>query len=198
MEIILGTLALQYGVIGERLFVALVIMAIATSMLSGPLIQRILARPKPRRFAEHLGAKSFIPRLRAADRFEAIGELTAAAAAHAGIDGAAAAEAAIERERLMATGLSNGIAVPHARLAGLAAPVVAVGMARAGIDFEAPDGAPAKIIILLLTPDPDHGAQIDLLADIARAFADPVLRDQALGVGSYTEFRALLKAERAG
>lgn len=42
MEIILGLVALQRGVIGESLFVALVVMALVTSMLSGPLMQRLL------------------------------------------------------------------------------------------------------------------------------------------------------------
>jgi Kef-type K+ transport system membrane component KefB len=39
MEIILGLIALEYGLIGENLFVALVIMAIITSMTSGPLMK---------------------------------------------------------------------------------------------------------------------------------------------------------------
>jgi Kef-type K+ transport system membrane component KefB len=39
MEIILGTLALEAGIIGQKMFVALVIMAIVTSMMSGPLMR---------------------------------------------------------------------------------------------------------------------------------------------------------------
>ena len=42
MEIILASLALEYQLIDQRVFVALVIMALATSMLSGPAIQRLL------------------------------------------------------------------------------------------------------------------------------------------------------------
>ena len=42
MEIILGLVALQRGVIGVPLFVALVVMALVTSMISGPLMQRLL------------------------------------------------------------------------------------------------------------------------------------------------------------
>jgi len=39
---LLGLIALQRGVIGEPLFVALVVMALVTSMISGPLMQRLL------------------------------------------------------------------------------------------------------------------------------------------------------------
>jgi len=43
MEIILGTLALNAGLIDEKMFVALVVMAIVTSMMSGPLMRKMLA-----------------------------------------------------------------------------------------------------------------------------------------------------------
>ena len=46
MEIILGLLALEAGIIRERLFVAIVIMAIVTSMLSGPMMNLILKPTK--------------------------------------------------------------------------------------------------------------------------------------------------------
>ena len=44
MEIILGVLALRAGLIGERMFVALVVMALFTSLISGPAIQAVLWR----------------------------------------------------------------------------------------------------------------------------------------------------------
>lgn len=44
MEIILGLIALENGLIGEKLFVSLVVMALVTSMSSGPLMKWILAR----------------------------------------------------------------------------------------------------------------------------------------------------------
>ena len=44
MEIILGVLALRAGLIGERMFVALVVMALFTSLISGPAIQSVLGR----------------------------------------------------------------------------------------------------------------------------------------------------------
>jgi len=44
MEIILGVLALRAGLIGDRMFVALVVMALFTSLISGPAIQAVLGR----------------------------------------------------------------------------------------------------------------------------------------------------------
>jgi Kef-type K+ transport system membrane component KefB len=45
MEIILGTLALNAGLIDEKMFVALVVMALVTSMMSGPLMKRFITKP---------------------------------------------------------------------------------------------------------------------------------------------------------
>lgn len=44
MEIILGLIALEAAVIDQRLFVALVIMALLTSMTSGPMMKRVLGK----------------------------------------------------------------------------------------------------------------------------------------------------------
>jgi Kef-type K+ transport system membrane component KefB len=42
MEIVLGLLALQAGLINEQLFVALVVMAVITSIMAGPMLQYFL------------------------------------------------------------------------------------------------------------------------------------------------------------
>jgi Kef-type K+ transport system membrane component KefB len=50
MEIILGLIALEVGLVDEKLFVALVVMAIVTSMTSGPLMRwalKIKSLPRP-------------------------------------------------------------------------------------------------------------------------------------------------------
>lgn len=47
MEIVLGLVALEYGLINETIFVSLVIMALVTSMSSGPLMKWVLrVQPK--------------------------------------------------------------------------------------------------------------------------------------------------------
>jgi Kef-type K+ transport system membrane component KefB len=58
MEIILGLIALENGLIGEKVFVSLVIMALITSMTSGPLM-RICLRPS--RDEEDEGRKGRAP-----------------------------------------------------------------------------------------------------------------------------------------
>jgi Kef-type K+ transport system membrane component KefB len=47
MGIVLGMVALEYGVIDERMFVALAILGVGTSLLSGPLLRLILGPAIP-------------------------------------------------------------------------------------------------------------------------------------------------------
>jgi Kef-type K+ transport system membrane component KefB/mannitol/fructose-specific phosphotransferase system IIA component (Ntr-type) len=195
MEIILGLLALEAGLIGERLFVALVIMALATSIASGPALQRIVRRIRPARLIDYLDERGFIPQLAAGTRWEAIRELADAAAKVAGLDEQLVFAAVREREQLMPTGLANRLAVPNARIVGLRGPIVALGISRRGIDFDATDGQPAQIIALLLVPEDDDGAQWRLMADIAETFAPQRTREQVQRALGFTELRALLRLQ---
>jgi mannitol/fructose-specific phosphotransferase system IIA component (Ntr-type) len=101
------------------------------------------------------------------------------------------------REQLMPNGIGNGVAVPHARVTGLAQPITAVGFAPEGIDFNARDGQPARLICLLLTPFDDYRVQLDLLADVGKTFQEPQPVAKALEAENYTEFLAMLNSETA-
>jgi hypothetical protein len=67
MGIVVGMIALNAGIIHERLFVALIIMAMLTSMMSGPFMQMILRTGKERRLRHILS-----PILRATSRHGSI------------------------------------------------------------------------------------------------------------------------------
>ncbi|MBM3290340.1 MAG: hypothetical protein FJY92_09330, partial [Candidatus Hydrogenedentes bacterium] len=193
MEIILGLLALRYGVINERLFVALVIMALATSVMSGVSIPAVLKRPKPRRLEDYLSAKTYAGELRAEDMRGAVRELSAAVAPAAGLDPVLLADSVWEREEAASTALGNGVAVPHARMADARVFCAGAGVSRGGIDFNAPDGKPAHVVFLLVSPEQDDGAQLEILADVAERFSDPAFYEKAAAAGSYTEFLAVLR-----
>jgi Kef-type K+ transport system membrane component KefB/mannitol/fructose-specific phosphotransferase system IIA component (Ntr-type) len=195
MEIILGLLALQFGVIKERMFVALVVMAIVTSMMSGPMMEYLLKLKKKRRLTDFLVARAVLPHLKAQDRQRAIAELISALAPNSG-KAQLWMEAVWDREQILATGIGRGLAVPHARIDGLASAMLGVGLTKTGIDFDAPDGYPAQLIFLILTPLNDDGLQLEILADIAQTFGDKDLREKAMHVTGYTEFLALVKSER--
>jgi Kef-type K+ transport system membrane component KefB/mannitol/fructose-specific phosphotransferase system IIA component len=194
MEIILGLLALEAGIIRNRLFVAIVIMAIVTSMMSGPVMQLILRPTKGRRLQDVISSKLFTRSLAATTRRGAVHELTSAACEAAGLDAGAVESAVWAREQILPTGIGNGVAIPHARIPGLREPLVATGISDMGVDFDAPDGNPANLIFLIITPEEDPASQLEIGADIARFFQNPAMLDRAMRTRNYTEFLALLKS----
>uniref|UniRef100_A0A7C2K2X6 PTS EIIA type-2 domain-containing protein n=1 Tax=Schlesneria paludicola TaxID=360056 RepID=A0A7C2K2X6_9PLAN len=193
MEIILGLLALEAGLITQRLFVALVVMAIVTSAVSGPLMRWSLQRRSTHRIVNHLVPARFRRELAASTRRDAIRELVTMAVAQADLNVDGVESAVWEREQLLATGIGRGVAIPHARIEGLKAPLVAVGLSDRGIEFDAPDGQPAHVVFLLLTPRKDPAVQLELSANISQIFREPQALDKVQQIQNYTEFLAVLK-----
>lgn len=194
MVIILGVPALQAGLIDAKLFVALVVTALVTSAMSGPLMRLLIRHSHAPRLANLLTSRQYVARLAATTREEGINELCTVAARGFGMAQGPLYEAVWSRELALPTGLGNGIAVPHARLDGLNRPVVVLGRAPQGLDFDAPDGKPARLLILLLTPRDDAGLQLSLLAELAHLFHAEEQVEEVMKAQSYTEVIAQLKA----
>ncbi len=193
MEIVLASIALRFNLIGQTTFVALVITALATSLIAGPAIKALLRLRPVRGLAAWLPPKAFIRRMQAVDRVGAVRELVLAAAIP-GADVEQAVQAVLAREVTAPTGLGNGLAVPHARIPGLPAPVLALGISDQGLPFEAADGLPARIIVLLLTPFEAEEEHLGLMSQIVRELSDPLVQRQVIAAGSHTELLALLRA----
>jgi Kef-type K+ transport system membrane component KefB/mannitol/fructose-specific phosphotransferase system IIA component len=194
MEIILGLLALQAGIIRQELFVALIVMAIVTSMISGPFMKMILKPEKVWRLQEALPSKLFLRELKAGTRREAIEELTEAACTQSGLPWETVKSAVWAREEAMSTCIGNGVALPHARIEGIRDAMVVMGVSDAGIDFDAPDDRLAHVLFLILTPAHDPGVQLTIASELARLFRKPHMLDRILRSRSYTDFMAILRA----
>ena len=71
------------------------------------------------------------------------------------------------REQLGTTGIGKGVAIPHARTDTVKDFVVAVGRSNEGVDFQAIDGQPVKLIILMGTPLGKVGEYLKILAHLS-------------------------------
>lgn len=193
MGIIVGMVALEAGIIRERLFVALVVMAIVTSMLSGPFMRLILRAEKKSHLRSFLSPRLFLRELGATTRREVIHEMTAAVCEVAGLDADSVEKAVWDREEVLSTGIGNGVAIPHARLEGLRESLVVVGISKTGVDFDSPDGKLAEVIFLVLTPGDAPGDQLRIAAEIAGLFRDPRMAGRVLRTENFTDFLALMR-----
>lgn len=88
-------------------------------------------------------------------------------------------EVIMTREKLGSTGMGHGVGIPHGRMRGLREPVIVVAIHEAGVDFDAIDDALVHIVVMLLVPDDDDKAHLELLARLARLLQQPDIR-QAL------------------
>jgi len=84
----------------------------------------------------------------------------------------------VGREELGSTALGQGVAIPHARLTGLARAVVAFVRLRSAIPFAAPDGKPVSSLLVLLVPEEATDAHLELLAQAANMFCARAFRDR--------------------
>jgi tellurite resistance protein TerC len=120
---------------------------------------------------------AFVPELRDRARPAAIQEiLSTLYAARPVFDKDEALKAIMKREANFSTALGHQCAFPHARLAGLAKPLIAVGMSRDGVDFPAPDGQPVKVVFLILTPFNEPTSQLHILSRLSGLISNPTLR----------------------
>ncbi len=84
----------------------------------------------------------------------------------------------IDRENLESTALGHGIAVPHARVDTESQIAVAVGRSAEGIDFEAPDNKPVRLIILVIWNPTIPGLFNHLFAGLAQFLIKPENRER--------------------
>lgn len=82
-----------------------------------------------------------------------------------------ATQEVLAREELFPTMIAPGLAVPHARIPGLHAPLVAMACSPDGVDFKT--NVPVVVMILLLTPVDEPNLHMQLLSALAGDFSRP-------------------------
>jgi PTS system nitrogen regulatory IIA component len=97
---------------------------------------------------------------------------------HQGIARSTVFDSLFARERLGSTGLGQGVAIPHGRIAKLAAPVGAFLRLKEPIPFEAPDGRPVGLLFFVLVPEKATDTHLQILASLAEMFADVAMRQR--------------------
>ncbi|AXE65691.1 transcriptional regulator [Hyphomonas sp. CACIAM 19H1] len=133
-----------------------------------------------------------IPFHEATSRKQAIHVLCEALSEATGIGARAIEDAVMERERLGSTGVGEGVAIPHARLPGLAAPVGGFLRLAHGVDFEAIDDRPCDLIFMLLAPDGAGADHLRALAQVSRFFRQVAVRDGLRKARNENEIKALI------
>lgn len=101
-------------------------------------------------------------------------------------------DAVMEREQLGSTGVGDGVAIPHARLKAVKAPVGGYLRLKQGVDFDAVDERPCDIVFMLLAPLSAGADHLRALAQVSRALRQSTVRDRLRETTTETDVCAIL------
>ena len=87
-------------------------------------------------------------------------------------------EAISEREEIMSTGIGLGIAVPHAKIHSVTDLVMAMGISKEGIEYDALDDKPVYIIIIIGASENQQNEYVRTLARVTLFLKNPRIREE--------------------
>jgi len=191
MGIIIGLIALQFGLINEEVFVGLVIMALFTSISSAPLMSYFLKERDKTKF-RNLLQERFVFFTNESGKEKIISRLVEVASKELKLEKEVILREVMSREKNLPTGIANYLALPHAKIK-IKDPFIGIAINKRGVNFDAADGLPCKIIILLLTPENNNEIQLQLLSEIAAKFRSKEQVEKLLALLNARELCAELK-----
>ena len=107
-------------------------------------------------------------------------------------DRATLATVILDRERLMSTGIGNGVALPHGKTNVVDRSMAALATLRTPIDFDALDDKPVSISLLLVGTEGNVGVHLRLLSRISRMVGSEQFRTSLLNTKSIENVMTLL------
>ena len=125
-----------------------------------------------------LSVEHVLPRLSVRSKNHLLKELARAVAALTRLTQRDVLEPLLERERLGSTGMGFGVALPHARVAGVDRILGMFARLANPVEYEAPDDRPVDLVFLLLAPEEKDVEHLKALARVSR-----VMRSEAVQAG---------------
>ena len=97
-----------------------------------------------------------------------------------------------EREQLGSTGFGQGVAIPHAKIDGLAQIYALFARLGEPVDYKAIDGRPVDLVFVLLSPADAGAEHLKALAAISRVTRDAATLERLRGARSRDALAAVL------
>ena len=133
--------------------------------------------------------------LRAGSKKQVLQALSRHAAAMTGLHERTIFETVLERERLGTTGVGDGVAIPHGRIAEIGKISALFARLKDPIDFDSVDGKPVDLLFLLLAPAQAGADHLKALSKISRFLRDRDNCEKLRGAKSEEAVYALLSGD---
>lgn len=132
--------------------------------------------------------------LESTDKYDAIRELIHRAPVFRHVaDRGAFERSVIEREQLQTTAFGHGVAVAHGRIEGLGRVLIGLGLARAGIAFDSPDGEPVHLLFVIASPPQMSLEYLHALSTLVRVIRDGTVREAILAARAAREIEQKIR-----
>lgn len=107
-------------------------------------------------------------------------------------------EAVWTREQTRTTGIGHGLAIPHGKCPAMDRLAMAIGKPAAPMDFEAIDGQPVRLVVLLASPPDRTSDHIQALAKISRLMTVEDFRTRIYEADDAGEIYELIRERAEG
>ena len=141
-----------------------------------------------------LKAEAVLPSLHAQSKKQVLQEICGAAAKHTGLSEREVYDTIAQRERLGSTGVGQGVAIPHGKLAALDRLVGVFARLDRPVSFDSLDDQPVDLVFVLLAPESAGADHLKALARIARVLRDPDVAQRLRAAQDTGELHAVLTA----
>ena len=139
-----------------------------------------------------LAPEAVIAALKVQNKKQLLQELAARAALQTRLPEKRIFETLIERERLGTTGVGQGIAIPHGRMAGVTKITGVFARLESAIDYEAVDSQPVDLVFMLLAPENAGADHLKALARVSRLLRNQVACEKLRTAGTPEAIYAVL------
>lgn len=104
-------------------------------------------------------------------------------------------KAVMEREKVMSTGVGDGVAIPHGKAEGVDDVMAAFGITKEEIDFQSIDEKPVHLVFLLVASTEATGPHLKALSRVSRLLNKKEFRNKLLDANSSLEVMEMIRDE---
>jgi len=185
---------------------AIILAGVTIAEIVGPfctkaaLVRSGEANRDRQRLVEFLAEEFIMVDLKAVDKWDAIRQLVAFLMRTHRVEHLSLEElyqSVATRENEMSTAMGRAIAIPHGHIAKGPSIQGVMGICREGIDFDAPDGVPVKLIMLIVTPHDKKDLHLKVLASLSAMVRDEAIRTRLMAAISPEDAMEVIESKEA-
>jgi len=142
--------------------------------------------------SRYLSRDDVIVDLNVPDKQRALEEAALLVESHHHVNHAPVFRALWRREQSGSTGLGCGVAIPHARIAGIDEPIILLVRTKVPIRFGAPDRHRVSLLFVILVPEQATEEHLRILATVTQMFAERGFRERIAAASGPAAIRRLV------